>query len=227
MLTLLVIANFFTAEDEGSLLAIHTYCGYLIGLLLVFRVVWGVVGSRNSRFGDFLRPWPETRAYLRQLLRLSPPRYVGHNPLGGWMILVILVTLSLIVLTGMATAVGEGARIPFISALPHWVYDASEEIHETAAHLMMVLAAVHFVGILADWLLTGDNFIKAMVTGRKTVEESVRPTPAVGAWRAVVVATLLLVAGGWMVSQTSFENMSDYEHERGESRHHDDERGDD
>ena len=86
MLALLVFANFFTGEDEGGLLIVHTYCGYLIGLLLIARVAWGVAGNRHARFGDFLKPWSETREYLRQLLRPSPPRYVGHNPLGGWMI---------------------------------------------------------------------------------------------------------------------------------------------
>lgn len=209
MLTLLVIANFFSAEDEGALLVVHTYCGYVIGLLLIFRVLWGVVGNRHARFADFLKPWPETRDYLRQLLRLSPPRYVGHNPLGGWMIVVMLVTLGLTVFTGMAKAVGEGVVIPFLGGLPDWLSAASAEIHEIAAYLMMVLAGIHIIGVSADWLLTGENIIKAMVIGRKTTAEPVIPASATGAWRGVVLAAAVLIGAGWLIDQTSFEKVGD------------------
>ena len=95
ILALLVVANFFTAEDDGALLAIHTYFGYLIGLLIILRVAWGLIGNRHARFRDFVKPWPETRDYLRQLLHLTPPRYAGHNPLGGWSVVLMLGLLGL------------------------------------------------------------------------------------------------------------------------------------
>jgi cytochrome b len=218
MLALLVFANFFTGEDEGGLLVVHTYCGYLIGLLLIARVAWGVAGNRHARFADFLKPWSETRQYLRQLLRLSPPRYLGHNPLGGWMIVVMLVTLGLIVFTGMAAAVGEGVRIPFLHGLPHEVSEASKEIHEVAATVMMVLAGLHVTGVLVDWILTGENILKAMVTGRKTLAEGVAPAPAIGAWRGAMLAALVILGAGWMIDQTGFENV-DGEHEEHEERY--------
>jgi cytochrome b len=224
MLALLVIVNFFSAEDEGALLVVHTYCGYAIGLLVIFRVLWGVVGNRHARFTDFLKPWSETRDYLRQLLRLSPPRYVGHNPVGGWMIVVMLVTLGFTVATGMATAVDKGAGIPFFSGLPSWLSTVSAEIHETAAHLMMVLAGIHVIGVSVDWLLTGENIIKAMVTGRKTTTEPVIPAPAMGAWRGVVLAALVVIGAGWMIDQTSFEHVDDEGEEHG-ARSEEGERG--
>jgi cytochrome b len=224
MLALLVTANFFTAEDEGALLVIHTYCGYLIGLLIIFRVVWGLIGNRHARFRDFVKPWPETHDYLRQLLRLAPPRYLGHNPLGGLSVLLMLGLLGLIVFTGMATAAGEGAGIPFLGGLPHWLSEASEEIHETAAHLMMVVAGIHVIGVLADWALTRENLVKAMFTGRKTPAEPVVPALPVGAWRGVVLGALLLVGAGWMVDHTSFENFDD-EREEYEERYGEDEHG--
>lgn len=218
LLALLVVVNFFSGEDEGTLLALHISCGYLVGLLLIFRVAWGVVGNRHARFGDFLRPWPETRDYLRQLLRLSPPRHIGHNPVGGWMIVVMLVTLGVTVLSGMATAVGEGVGIPFLGGFPEWLHEAGEEIHETAAHVMMVLAGIHVVGVAADWLLTGENIIKGMVTGRKTPSEPVTPAPPVGAWRGLLLGTLVLVAAGWMIDQTRFDKVGAEHEEYGEQR---------
>jgi cytochrome b len=227
MLALLVFANFFTGEDEGGLLIVHTYCGYLIGLLLIARVAWGVAGNRHARFGDFLKPWPETRKYLRQLLRLSPPRYVGHNPLGGWMIVVMLVTLGLIVFTGMAAAVGEGVRIPFLGGLPDGVSEASEEIHEVAATVMMVLAGLHVTGVLVDWILTGENILKAMVTGRKTPAEGVAPAPAISAWRGAVLAGFVLLGTGWMIDQTRFESVDNEHEEHAEDYDEEDEEDED
>jgi cytochrome b len=108
--------------------------------------------------------------------------------------------------------------------LPDWLSEASEEIHETAAHVMMVLAGIHVIGVSADWLLSGENIIKAMVTGRKTTTEPVIPAPAMIAWRGIVLAALVLIGAGWMIDQTSFENVDDEREEYGE-RHEEGERG--
>ena len=93
-----------------------------------------------------------------------------------------------------------------------------EEIHEVAATVMMVLAGLHVIGVLGDWLLTGENIIKAMVTGRKAPAENVPPAPAIGAWRGAVLAALVLLGTGWMIDQTRFENV-DNEHEEHEEQY--------
>ena len=119
---------------------------------------YGVPTAKYRRFRDPV----QARAYVAQLLRLKPPRYIGHNPLGGYMILAMLGTLVLIVLTGMMAVRGEGATIPLFGWTPHWLAGAAEEIHEVAGNLMMLLAAVHVGGVLVDGLLTRENLIAAM-----------------------------------------------------------------
>lgn len=176
-LAVLVILNFLTGEDEGLL---YAYCGYLVGLSVLFRVAWGAIGTRHARFADFVKPWSETRAYVVRLLRLRPPRYVGHNPLGGYMILAMLGTLALIVLTGMMAARGEGTTIPLFGWTPHWLAEAADEVHEAAGDLMMVLAAVHVGGVLVDGLLTRENLIAAMITGRKDTAGAAVESPSGG-----------------------------------------------
>ncbi len=221
-LAVLVILNFFTGEDEGLLLLVHAYCGYLVGLLLLFRLAWGVIGTRHARFADFVKPWSETRAYVAQLLRLRPPRYIGHNPLGGYMILAMLGTLALIVLTGMMAVRGEGATIPLFGWTPHWLAEAAEEIHEVAGNLMMVLAAVHVGGVLVDALLTRENLIASMITGRKdTAGAAVEPGSG-GGWRAAALAAVLAFFGGYMMQGSDFSAVEQEDREVREDHERDD-----
>lgn len=219
-LAALVITDFFVAEDEGLEFLIHSYAGYAVGLLLLFRLAWGVIGSRHARFADFIYPWSETRAYISALMRLKPPAYVGHNPLGGLMIFLMLAVLLFIVASGMAAAVGEGATIPFMGWLPGWLAEAMEDVHEVAGNIMIGLAAVHVVGVLADWLLTRDNIVGAMISGKKHLDEeaaAAEPRMA-GVWRAVAIALPLILLGGYMVQQSDFsataEEHEEREHER-------------
>ena len=98
-----LVAAFAAAYLSGDeWMSLHVNAGYLIGALLVFRILWGYVGPRHARFRDFVRPPAEVVAYLRQAARLSAPRHLGHNPAGGAMILALLVSLALTVLSGIA-----------------------------------------------------------------------------------------------------------------------------
>ena len=82
----------FVTEDD--LLAPHVLAGYTVLALALVRVVWGVVGTRYARFADFVYPPVAVKAYLKELLRLRPPpRYLGHNPAGGFMVPALLLVL--------------------------------------------------------------------------------------------------------------------------------------
>ncbi len=100
-LVVLVLIN-LVVEPRDSVLAyrVHVTAGYLIAALVVFRLVWGVIGSPRARFTDFVTGWATVRTYARRLVQLDPPHSVGHNPLGGWMIVALLSTLTALVLTG-------------------------------------------------------------------------------------------------------------------------------
>ena len=98
--------------------AVHQLAGYGVAVLLVFRVIWGFVGSRHSRFSDFVRPWREVFAHVKGMLSLRPARTLGHNPLGGWMALVLLLVLAAQVGTGCSPRTTAWAgRLPVPSRL--------------------------------------------------------------------------------------------------------------
>lgn len=190
-LVALVLVAWASAEDEGFLLRVHAVAGHGVLALVAFRLVWGVVGSRHSRFADFVRPWAEVREYAARLVALRPPPSVGHNPLGGWMILLLLAGLVVTATTGI------------LSLSVH----AFESLHEAIANTLLVLAGLHVCGVLVDWLLTGDNVVRAMVTGRKAPQAaapSAAEPPFVPPWRGAVAGALALVLWVWLVATTTF-----------------------
>ena len=204
-LVVLVVSSWLTAEDKGLLYVLHTISGYLVFLLILFRLAWGVLGNDRARFGDFVYAWPAVRTYLGGLWRFRPARSLGHNPLGGWMVVLLLVMLLAITVTGMVGA----AREP--GALLNGLVDPTlarsvRHIHELLANILYFLVALHILGVLADWILTGDNLIRAMATGRKPVEEGAVAADARGGSPAVaaIVAAILAALGAFLIANTSF-----------------------
>lgn len=146
----------FATGDESEWL--HLTAGYSIAGLLLLRAVWGFVGPAHARFGDFVRSPQAVLAYLRQTIRMRAPRYLGHNPAGGVMVLALMATLAAISVTGfmMTTDAFWGSE---------WV----ENLHKAFVYAALVLVALHVAGVLFASIEHGENLVKAMVTGRKRV----------------------------------------------------------
>jgi len=198
-LVLLVGINLFLIGPRGGFQTIfHFVAGYAIAGLLVFRLAWGFVGSPRSRFADFLRRWPVVKAYLDRLIRFDPPHSVGHNPLGGWMIAVLLTTLTGMIVTGLFAA-GRRAAGPLAAAIPLPMAVILRDLHSLLSNFLIALIVAHVLGVVVEWFLTGDNLVKAMVTGRKKLpaETAAREGKIAPAWRAALLAlaSLALVAG--------------------------------
>jgi cytochrome b len=151
---------------------LHVLAGYTIGGLIGFRLLWGLVGTRHARFGDFVRGPATIIAYLKQLFALRAPRYIGHNPAGGAMVVMLLASLGLTVLTGLGLYAGEEGAGPLAGLIPasHFWEEAFEEVHELFANLTLLLVFAHLVGVAASSLLHQENLVRAMITGRKPKE---------------------------------------------------------
>jgi cytochrome b len=157
-----LVALFVTAYATGDEIErVHIWAGYGIAGLLALRIIWGFVGPRHARFTSFVRPPREMLAYLREVALFKAPRYLGHNPAGGAMIVALLVLLAATCITGymMTTDLFWGAE---------WV----EDVHGTLANLTVGLIALHVLGVLVASFESRENLIKAMVTGRKRADSS-------------------------------------------------------
>jgi len=165
-----LVTAFFTAYFTGDEYLIpHVWAGYVIAVVVCFRLLWGFVGTTHARFSDFVRSPTDTRQYLVDLVHHRSRRYIGHNPAGGAMIVALLILLtgtvtSGIVLYGMEE--GAGPVAAWVGGIVHQE-EVWEEVHEVFANLTLLLVGMHVAGMLISSVAYGENLIRSMITGRK------------------------------------------------------------
>lgn len=157
---------------------LHEFAGYSILVLVLLRMIWGVIGTKYARFTNFIYKPEVIKHYLSDSLRFKAKRYLGHNPLGGVMVVVLLIMLVLTSWTGIEAEAsgGLGLNKSSIQIIKMAVADDDgdeegdefwEEIHEFFAHFTLLLVILHITGVIISSLTHGENLIRAMVTGRK------------------------------------------------------------
>lgn len=152
-LVVCVAGAWLTGDDFRSA---HEWLGYGIAALVGVRVLWGWIGGRYARFSQFVRGGPAVFAYGRGVLLGHAPRHVGHNPIGGWMVLALMATLTALGLTGWMMSLDA-----FFG--DEWL----EDLHEALADGLLLLIAVHVAGVLVTGWKHHENLVKAMLTGVK------------------------------------------------------------
>ncbi len=183
-LVALFAISYLSAEEVEWL---HVYSGYTIAVLVVLRILWGIFGTRYARFNDFVPSLTTTKEYISTIRSGKPKHYLGHNPLGGLMVVAFLVMLTLITLSGMKLyAVEEGkgplAGVPQIhlisAAYAHEGHDHKgkeegegdefwKEIHEFSVNLMVLLILLHIAGVVMSSKLHNESLVKSMLSGFK------------------------------------------------------------
>lgn len=153
LLALSVLLTWLTREGGG---AWHERIGYASLIIIGIRLLWGWKGTRYARFADFLRGPRLTLEYAGQMLRGREPHYVGHNPLGGWMIMALLVTTLLVGLSGWLYTTDR-----------YWGVAWVETVHGVLANTLLVFVALHVAGVLYASYRHRENLIAAMFHGRK------------------------------------------------------------
>lgn len=166
----LVVAFAVVFVTEDDLMGLHVFAGYTIMALLAVRILWGLIGTRHARFSDFVFSPQTILRYLKDVLSFRAKRYLGHNPAGGAMIVIMLVSLILASISGLAAYGAEehaGPFANFMMDLPRWARKGAEEVHEFFANFSMLLVAVHITGVVLESILHRENLIRAMINGRK------------------------------------------------------------
>lgn len=154
-LALACVLNLWLIEDGSDL---HEWLGYYATAAVLVRIAWGFIGTRYARFSSFFPTPNRLKAYLGTMLQ-GKGHSLGHNPLGGLMILGLMALVLLLGLTGW-----------MMSLDLFWGEEWVEELHEGLAEILMVLVLIH-VSVVSLYSRFGkDNLIKAMWTGRKSVD---------------------------------------------------------
>lgn len=168
-----------TAESE-RLAVWHMSFGFTLAGLIVFRLLWGVAGTRYARFGSFLRGPAAVWRYLRSLRTGQPEHFTGHNPAGA-------IAIVLLLLLGAATAFSGWALWREIGG------EAFEELHEVLATTMLVIVGVHVAGVIVSSALHHENLVGAMLSGFKRGQRA----DGIASSRPLVALLLVATIGGF------------------------------
>jgi cytochrome b len=181
LLVLAIALAFLSSEEDSPLNNWHVLSGWVAGILVVFRIAWGFVGGEHSRFSDFIRP-SLIGAHVAALFRHRTEPELGHNPLGGISVLVLLALAGVAVWTGAFG--GESA----------------EDLHELVAWTLLAFIGLHIAAVVVMSLLERENLVRAMVSGTKP---AARHPGARNAKRpgliGLLIATLVVSATTWAV----------------------------
>lgn len=148
--------DFWLIEDDGNW-SLHRILGYALGILLSLRIIWGFIGPHNARFASFLPTPRRVAKHLHDLKQRTVDPREGHNPMGGAMVLLLLLMLAIITLSGWMQTWDM-----------FWGEDWLEEVHEIAANLTMCLVAVHVAAVVIMTKVTGIPLLRTMLTGKRT-----------------------------------------------------------
>lgn len=166
LFALAFLAAYLLGEEDG-LLGWHSYFGYILGGLALFRVMWGFVGGRYSRFAAFPPDPAGAWRYLREMLAGSAPRHLGHNPAGALAIYALLLLGVATALSGVALMGADKGVGPLAGIVPGSLKEGLEALHEFCANAMLLVVLLHLAGVAAGSLLHRENLPRSMVTGRK------------------------------------------------------------
>lgn len=195
VLVALLAAAWYTAE-EGPI-EWHAWIGQTLLALIVYRVIWGIVGSETARFGHFVKGPKAVLNYLKGLFSRQTPPAAGHNPLGGLMVIVLLGLIAAQATLGLFA----NDDIYFDGPLRHMVSkslsDTLTGLHHQIFDFILIAAAIHVAAALFYLVFKRENLIRAMVTGKKELpppDPRLRFTPSWLAILALAAAAALVWA---------------------------------
>jgi cytochrome b len=167
-----------TGESEEWRL-VHAFAGGTVVGVILFRVLWGLIGTTHARFASFVRGPGAVLGYVTGLLRGEESQYAGHNAAGGWAI-VGLLSLGLLA--------GASGWLVYQDIGGEWL----GEVHEALASGMLAVAVLHVAGVVVSSLAHRENLVRAMFTGLKQG----RPEEAIANARPLMLVLLL----GWVAA---------------------------
>lgn len=192
-LVILFLLSWWSGEQGGTAFKFHQFSGYAILTLLLFRLAWGVVGGETARFTQFVHGPRRVLSAAAELLTPTPLAQAGHNPLGGWMVVALLLGLLLQAVTGLFAnddIMNEG---PLMATISKDLSDTLSGVHGFNFAVLIGLVGVHVLAIVYHRLRKGERLTRAMITGYRTLPAS-STTPRTS--RGWLAAVLLALAAG-------------------------------
>lgn len=153
---IMFMLDFWLIEDDGSG-SMHRIFGYALGILLAMRILWGFIGSHTARFSSFFPTPQRVKNHLNDLKQGRVDPREGHNPMGGAMVILLLIMLAVISLSGWMQTWDQ-----------FWGEEWLEEVHEIAANFTMFLVGIHVTAVVVMTKVTGIPLLRTMLTGKRS-----------------------------------------------------------
>lgn len=208
LLVACIVGSLICVNIGGNAIQWHAYFGYSILTLLIFRIIWGFIGSTHARFASFL----PNREAITNYLQGKSPRFLGHNPIGALSVFALLLVLSVQAVTGLFV----DDEIAFQGPLSKYLSESSvsflSEIHESNQVVIYTLIAIHIAVIWYYKKLKGEDLIRPMISGDKEIDPSEeakyspsdlgRPSKDGGLQRglALLLLSLIAVVVGYLIT---------------------------
>ena len=167
LLTVLIFGSWYTVSVTGDMER-HMLIGQTILCLLIFRVVWGFVGTRYAKFSSFVFGPRTIVAYARSILSRSGGGYAGHNPLGFLAVFAMLLLIGIQVTTGLFATDGDFYEGPLNHLVSGRTGNQITDIHYLNFDVLAIMIGIHIVAIFFYLLYKRENLISPMFTGKKT-----------------------------------------------------------
>lgn len=200
LLAILILLQYGTAEWHWLSMRWHVWLGYATLALLLFRVFWGFAGSQTARFADFVRGPRRVFVYMRELLAaratFDAGHNPGHNPMGGWSVLAMLLCLLVQAITGLFASNHRRTEFgPWALHVPEAWSQRMTDIHKINQNVLLILIGLHIAVVLAYWIGKNENLVGPMLHGRKSLAPTapLRFAPALRALAILAIAALIVL----------------------------------
>ena len=171
LLVLALLGSWYTSEQEGDMVEQHMLLGYLILGLVIFRIIWGFVGTKHSLFKHFIPSPSAVSEYAKQVTKPNAPKYPGHNPLGSLMVIIMIVSILAQAISGLFINDDIFSSGPYYEVFGSDFSKLMKTIHIYGFDVMLALIALHLSAIIFYWWKKKINLILPMVTGKKLAKD--------------------------------------------------------
>lgn len=178
-LVVLFITAYVTNSLGSDYFIYHLWSGYALIILVSFRIVWGLVGTYHARFNHFVKNPVATAKYALSVFKRKDKHYLGHNPLGAVMVVVLLIATLVQAITGLFS----NDEIFNVGPLYAYINDELSlqltSLHRQLFYWILGAIALHIIAVLAHVIFKRDNIVRAMFTGKKSLpiaEDSQSPS---------------------------------------------------
>lgn len=186
----LFVLSFITAfvtNGDARYLDTHVFAGYLFATLLLFRIVWGLVGSYYARFVNFRFSLSAAFQYLKSLIAHRPRHFTGHNPAGSIAIYLMLSVSVLVVLSGLIVYGGVEQHGILYPAMSFEQGVAAQPYHELFAWSMLAIVVIHISGVLIESVALRESLVRTMLSGYKYSSWRMRSVPLHGLLASIMM----------------------------------------